>query len=137
MAAVVLFSALAPVILSPVAVRGRGVAAANDLREQRFRGRQGLRLDRGRGYRAGGRLGRRRGSGRRRRRSRRAGRPAPSPIAVDVGPGVGVDDAVDVGAGVGSARAGVSVTAVSEARVTTNAVMSAVVFRIEINFCLS
>lgn len=64
--------------------------------------------------------------------------PAVGPaVAPAVGPGVGVDDAVDVGAGVGSARAGVSVTAVSEARVTTNAVISAVVFRIEINFCLS
>ncbi|WP_144671268.1 hypothetical protein [Arthrobacter sp. U41] len=58
-------------------------------------------------------------------------------VAPGVGPGVGVDDTVDVGAGVGSARAGVSVTAVSEAKVTTNAVMSAVVFRIEINLCLS
>ncbi|MDP9984560.1 hypothetical protein J2W14_003986 [Pseudarthrobacter oxydans] len=63
--------------------------------------------------------------------------------AVDVGSGVAVDvgaavaDAVDVGVGAGSARAGESVTAVSEARVTTNAVSSAVVFRIEFTFCLS
>ena len=49
--------------------------------------------------------------------------------------GVAVTDAVDAGAG--SARAGDSVTAVSEARVTTNAASSAVVFRIEFTFCLS
>jgi hypothetical protein len=47
----------------------------------------------------------------------------------DVGAATG--DEVDVGAGNGSARAGESGTAVSEARVTTNAAISAVVFRIE------
>ena len=60
--------------------------------------------------------------------------------AVDVGAvdvGVGAADAVDVGGGAGSARAGESVAAVSDARVTTNAVSSAVVFRIEFTFCLS
>ena len=51
--------------------------------------------------------------------------------------GAGVADAVDVGDGAGSARAGESVAAVSDARVTTNAVSSAVVFRIEFTFCLS
>ena len=58
-------------------------------------------------------------------------------VAVAVAGAVGVADAVDVGAGAGAARAGESVTAVSEARVTTNAVNSAVVFRIEFTFCLS
>jgi hypothetical protein len=58
-------------------------------------------------------------------------------VAVAVVVGAGVAGAVDVGAGAGSARAGESVTAVSEARVTTNAVRSAVVFRIEFTFCLS
>ena len=51
---------------------------------------------------------------------------------------VGGADAVDVGGGAaGAARAGEIVTAVSEARVTTNAVNSAVVFRIEFTCCLS
>ncbi|MDZ4089905.1 MAG: hypothetical protein U1D68_01685 [Arthrobacter sp.] len=65
-------------------------------------------------------------------------------VAVDVGVGeavadvvVGVADVVAGGRGVGLARAGESVTVVSEARVTTNAVSSAVVFRIEFTFCLS
>ncbi len=58
-------------------------------------------------------------------------------VAVAAAEAVGVADAVDVGGGAGSARAGESVTALSEARVTTNAVNSAVVFRIEFTFCLS
>ena len=54
-------------------------------------------------------------------------------VGVATGDAVGVStgDAVGVGAGNGSARAGESGTAVSEARVTTNAAISAVVFRIE------
>ncbi|MEC5181167.1 hypothetical protein [Arthrobacter sp. CG_A4] len=54
-----------------------------------------------------------------------------------VGVGVATGDEVVVGVDAGSAKAGESVTAVSEARVTTNAVRSAVVFRIEFTFCLS
>ena len=53
---------------------------------------------------------------------------------VDGAVGAGVADAVDVGAGAGLANAGESGTAESEARVTTNAVRSAVVFRIEFTF---
>lgn len=62
---------------------------------------------------------------------------AEEPAADGVAVAVGVGEAVEAGAGVVSARAGESVTAVSEARVTTNAVRSAVVFRIEFTFCLS
>jgi len=51
--------------------------------------------------------------------------------------GVATGDAVGVGAADGSASAGESGTAVSEARVTTSAAISAVVFRIEFTWCLS
>ena len=75
-----------------------------------------------------------------------AGAEVVSGAAVAVGPGAGAEGAaeaagsavaVEVGAGDGSASAGASDTVVSEAKVTTNAVMSAVVFRIEFTFCLS
>ena len=49
----------------------------------------------------------------------------------EVGVGVATGDGVDVGPAGGAASAGESGTAVSEARVTTSAAISAVVFRIE------
>jgi hypothetical protein len=58
-------------------------------------------------------------------------------VATGDATGDGAGDTVEVGAGAVSARAGEIVAAVSEASVTTNAVKSAVVFRIEFTFCLS
>ena len=57
------------------------------------------------------------------------------PVGRGRGEAVAATDTVDADAG--SARAGESVAAVSEVKVTTNAVKSAVVFRIEFTFCLS
>jgi len=51
--------------------------------------------------------------------------------------GVATGEEVDVGLADGSASAGESGTAVSEARTTTSAAISAVVFRIEFTWCLS
>ena len=58
-------------------------------------------------------------------------------LEAGAGAGAGDGDEVTVGAGAGLARAGESGTAESEARVTTNAARSAVVFRIEFTWCLS